>query len=670
LKDRELLLLLDNCEHVVDACARACDALLAGCAKLRILATSREALRVSGEATFRVPSLALPHPEAKIAAESLSQYAALRLFIDRAVAVQSSFRVDDRNGAALASICCRLDGIPLAIELAAARVRSMSIHDMNERLDDRFRLLTGGTRTASPRQQTLRAAIDWSYNLLSAAEKRLLCRMSVFSGGSTLPAAEQVCSGDGIDAAEVLDVLAALVDKSLVLVEERETTTRYRMLETVQQYARDRLRDGGEGAQWRSRHLAHFLAFAEEAEPQLRGKDQSAWLGRLEAEHDNLRAAMIFASSPGADPVGGLRVAAAIWWFWYVRGYFSEGRDWLSAMVAAVPEGVADEIRGNAAYGAGGLAYGQSDYDASRVLVERSLAIRRSLGDRRGIAYSLSVLGIIAKEQNEYEQARALQEESLSIHREFGNRSGIGVTLCNLATISDDVGDLSVARDRYTESLQIFRELGDQLNIALQLQNIANVAEKQRDYATAQALQEQSLTIRRELGDRRGIAMALENLGATVAAQGDQDRARLLLQESLEIRRALGDRRGIALSLAALGDVFSDQGDPLRARALYRESLSISWPLGDRLYVAAALEGLAASLDEFGRAASLWGGAERLRQEIDAPIPPSQRSRYDIQVARARAASGDDAAFDQAWRQGGAMTTEQVIEAALEPRAG
>ena len=670
LRDKELLLLLDNCEHVVEASARLCDALLSGCAKVRIIATSREALRVPGEATFRVPSLAVPDPEAEIDVAALTQYAAVRLFIDRAIAVQSSFHVDSRNAAAIASICYHLDGIPLAIELAAARVRSMSLHDMNQRLDERFRLLTGGARTALPRQHTLRAAIDWSYNLLSAAEQRLLNRLSVFSGGWTLLAAGQVCCGAGIEASEILDLVTALFDKSLLLMEERHTATRFRFLETVQQYARDRLRDDGEESRWRTRHLAHFMAFAEEAGPQLRGKDQHTWLDRVEAEHDNLRAGLTFAASPGADSVSGLRLAAGISLFWSVRGYFTEGRSWLSAMVDAVPDGVADEIRATALNEAGYIAWQQSDYAASRGLLERSLAIRRSLGDRNGVANSLIVLGLIAKDQNQYEHARSLQEESLSILRELGDRRGAAVALANLATISGELGHFSTARAQFAESSEIFRVLGDEQNIAMSLHGIGYFAYQEGDYATAQAHQEQSLALWRELGDRRGVALALGNLGLTVAAKGDHARARLLQEESLEIRKELGDRRGIAIALSDLGEVFTDQGDHVRARALYRESLSISRPIGDRLCVVCALEGLAASLGEPSRAASLWGGAERLRHEINVPLPPSKRSRYDIQVAKARAASGADAAFDQAWQQGQAMTTEDIIEYALEVGAG
>jgi non-specific serine/threonine protein kinase len=665
LRDKKLLLLLDNCEHLLAACAGICDALLAACPQVRILATSREALRVAGEATFRVPSLAVPEPQAKIAVDSLMLYAGVRLFVDRAVAVSSSFKVEQRDGEAVASICSRLDGIPLAIELAAARIHSMSVHDISARLDERFRLLTRGARTALPRQQTLRAAIDWSYDLLSEPERALLRRLSVFSGGLTLLAAEEICGGIGADEPDVFDLVNALVDKSLLLREER-LGTRYRFLETVQQYARDRLRNEEDESRWRARHLAHFLAMAEQAAAELRGQNQHTWLDRVQAEHDNVRAALTFASAPGGDPLSGLRLAVAISRFWSVRGYFTEGRSWYSTLLAAVPDGAADAIRATALNASGFLAWQQGDLASASRLNEQALAIGRALNDRNGIANSLSALGLVAKDQNQYERARRLQEESLSIHRELGNRSGVAVALANLATISGELGQFAAAQAGFAESSEVFRELGDKKNIAMSMHSVGHFAYQQGDYVTAQAHQEQSLAFWRELGDRRGVALALGNLGLTVAAQGDHHKARSLQEESLEMRRALGDRRGVAIALLDLGELFSGQGDRERARALYRESLSISRSIGDRLCVACALEGLAASLAEPTRAAILWGGAERLRHEISAPLPPRQRSTYSAQVDEARVASGDDVAFEAAWQKGAGMLLGQIIDYALQ----
>ncbi len=350
LKNKHLLLILDNCEHLLTVCAKLADALLRTCPQVVILASSREGLGISGETTYRVPSLSLPDPKRPQTLASLSHYESVRLFIDRAVQVQVSFAVTNEMAPALASICHRLDGIPLAIELAAARVRSLSVEDINSKLDQRFRLLTGGSRTALPRQQTLRSLIDWSYDLLSEVEKALLCRLCVFAGGWTLESAEAVCAGDVVEDWEILDLLTSLYDKSLVVSEPSGSGTRYRLLETIRQYSRDHLLESGEEDIFRGRHLSHFLALGELAEPQMIGPDQVMWLDRLELEHDNLRTALEWSgdSSFGGDSSSGLHLVGAISRFWEVRSYFSEGRDRLSRVLAAAGAGADVAIRAKA----------------------------------------------------------------------------------------------------------------------------------------------------------------------------------------------------------------------------------------------------------------------------------------------------------------------------------
>ncbi len=628
-RDKELLLVLDNCEHLVEASALLCQALLSACAKVRILVTSREALRLPGEATYRVPSLATPDPKALTRIAALTQYAAVQLFIDRALAVQSAFRVDNQNAPAVASICHHLDGIPLAIELAAARVRSLSVEEVNERLDQRFHLLTGGSRTALPRQQTLRSAIDWSYDLLRETEQALLCRLSAFAGGWTLNAGEQVCSGEGVDNAEVLDLLTSLADKSLVVAEERNGATRYRLLETVRQYAQDRIRESGEETQWRKRHLAHFLALAEDAEPHLRGADQQAWFDRLETEHDNLRSALAWSSAPGSDTASGLRLAGSLWRFWYAHGYLGEGRNWLTGLLAAARLGDAAPARAKALQGAGAMAVQQGDYPAARGLFEEGLRLRRELGDQRGIAGLLGNLGVVASDQGDYPGAQALQEECLAIFRELGDWQGVANSLHNLGNVANHTRDYPAARELYEESLAIQRELGDQRSIAMMLGNLGLVAYHCDDYPAARTLYAESLAIFRALGERQCIAVGLTNLASVTSDQHDYRSARPMLDEALAIFRELGDRRGIAETL------------------------------GELAHVAFALAGP-------GRAARIWGRVEWLREEIGLPLPPSERPRYDRQVATARATLGDDAAFDVAWQEGRAMTLEQAIGYALE----
>ena len=416
LKDRKMLLVLDNCEHVLSVCARLVDTLIRACPTLKVLASSREGLGIAGETVYRIPPLSLPDLKHTATPASLSMYEAVRLFVDRAVAVLPAFVVTNQNAPALASLCHRLDGIPLAIELAAARVRSMSVEEINSKLDNCFRLLTGGSRTALPRQQTLRALIDWSYDLLSDQKKTVLCRLSVFAGGWTLAAAEQVgvgesLSGEGIEDWEMLDLLTSLVDKSLVFAQTQGEATRYGLLETVRQYARDRLAESGESLVVRVRHANYFLTLIEEIKSKLNGSEQVQWFGALEEEHDNLRQALTLYAEDIEDAEAGekgLRLGAALQRFWWTRGYLSEGRERLGALLAHPAAQERTKARADALNGAGSLAWMQGDYGGARVLLEESLTMKRELGDRKGIAYSLNNLASVAHDQGDYDAARVL----------------------------------------------------------------------------------------------------------------------------------------------------------------------------------------------------------------------------------------------------------------------
>ena len=580
--------MLDNAEHLLAACARLTETVLRQCPQVTLLVTSRERLAVQGEQTYRVPSLSMPDPGLDISAQNLAQFESVQLFSERVRLHRPHFAVTDQNAPALASICRRLDGIPLAIELAAARGRSMSIEEVNQQLEHGFRVLTGGSRSALPRQQTLRALIDWSYDLLSDAEQALFRRLSVFAGGWTLSAAEQVCTDESVDKEAVLEHLTSLADKSLLVAEERDSVTRYRLLETVGHYARERLRERGGEAHWRDRHLAYFLALTLEAEPLLKGPDLEVGLDRLETEHDNLRLALDWAASGRGDSVTGLRIAAAIWWFWQTRGHLREGRQWLSRLLAAAPATEALAIRAKALRGAGALAREQADYAAAEALHRESLTLRRELGDQRGIALALGSLGAVALELGNYDAARKLEEESLAIQR----------------------------------------ELGDRASVAQVLNNLGEMARLQGDYATARARLEESLTIYRELGNQWGISTSVTNLGEVASAEGDFADALALLRKGLLIRRELGGQWGIALSLEGFARVALALGSP-------------------------------------GRAARIWGHAERLREETGSPLPPSERGHYDRHIASARAAMSDDSAFDSAWHERRAMTLEDAIGYAL-----
>ncbi len=668
LRDRRLLLLLDNCEHLLDGCAQLADALVRQCPRLTILASSREGLGIGGEQAYRVPSLSLPDPKHAHTLASVAPFEAVQLFTDRALLASPDFQVTNQNASTLASVCYRLDGIPLAIELAAARVRSLSIEEINRKLDQRFHLLTRGSRTALPRQQTLRSLIDWSYDLLNVPEKRLLQRLSVFAGGWTLEAAERVCAEEGMEDWDPADVLTSLCDKSLVVAEKNSGRYRYRLLETVRQYARGRLLEGGGSETVRQRHRDYYLAFVEEVEPKLTAADQATWLWRLEEEHDNLRSALEWSRVEiGAE--AGLRLCGALLWLWSMRGHFSEGRDWCARFLSRAGAEKRTSGRENALNAAGTLAWYQADYPAAMRLHEESLAIARELGDRGGIARSLNNLGLVAWDQGDYPSALALHEESLSIRREVGDRGQIARSLNNLGLLAFEQGNYSDARALHQESLAIVRELGDRGGIAASLNNLGNVAIEQGDYPPAQALYQESLAIMRELGDRSGSANSLNNLGLVAYERGDYSAAHALLEEGLAIMRELGDRSGIATSLNTLGSVAFERGDYVAANALNRDSLTIRRALGERRTIATTLDGLAdgaAALGSLLGAARIWGAAARLREDIGVALPPNERPRYEGRVAAARAVLGDNAAFDRAWQEGRALTLEQAVELALE----
>jgi predicted ATPase/class 3 adenylate cyclase/Tfp pilus assembly protein PilF len=677
LRDRHLLLLVDNCEHLVAACARLVDALRSTCPHVTILATSREPLGVAGERCWRVPSLLTPTPadlplEEKDLAAVLMEYDACRLFVERAVLQRHEFVLTRRNASALASVCHRLDGIPLAIELAAARVRSLSVEEIDGRLDQRFRLLTGGSRTALPRQQTLRATFDWSYDLLDAQARLLLGRLSLFAGGWTLEAAEQVGAGEGrsgevIEAWEVLDLLTGLVDKSLVIAATLGDTTRYQLLETVRQYARDRLAEGKEVGIVRERHRDHFLALAEAIRPKLSGSEQAHWLAVLEEEHDNLRQALTFCLEAPEGGEAGLRLGGALQQFWWTRGHLSEGRQLSSAVLSRPGAQEHLKARADALNGAGVLAWMQGDYVTASALYEESLTIFRELGDKRGIANALNNMGLVAFCQGDYTGARALHEESLATRQELGDKGGNAASLNNLGNVAREQGDYTGARALYEQSLAIRRDLGDKRGIAISLHNLGLVAFEQGDYAGARTLHEESLTIRRELGDKVGIAHCLNDLGNVAREQGDYAVARALYEESLAIREELANKEGIAASLSSLGNVANEQGDHAMARTLYEQSLTICRELGDKRGIADSVDsfaGLACQQQQAQRAARLWGAATVLREEIGAPRLPVEQAKYEQQTARARASLGK-AVFTAAFEEGRAMTLEQAVEYVL-----
>jgi len=515
VKDRKLLLILDNCEHLVAACARLATQLLKSGPNLKILASSREHLNIAGETTFLVPALASADPQRKLVAAALSEYDATRLFVDRASAVQPAFKVSDKNAAAVADICHRLDGIPLAIELAAARVRALSVETIAARLSDRFRLLVGGDRSALPRQQTLRALIDWSYDLLTERERAVLRRLAVFAGGWTIEGAEAVVPDGDVQGADVLELLTNLVEKSLVVVDP--VGGRYRLLDTVRQYAQERLDRSGEASDTSTRHLAFFLALAEEARPALAGPEQAAWLARLDLERENLLAAHAWCDRAKGGGELGLRLVHAVKPYWFTRGLLGLGH---RVSVEAVGRETARGhtlARCRALHSAGQLGCAMGHYGEARAYLEESLKIAREIGDRARVAAVLQPLGIAALGQGDVSTARGHLEEALALARELGNRRELAAALNQLAQLHRAEGALDAAEPLYAQVLTLARELGDRETVAIGLLNLAIVAIGRGSDDGVPTMLLEALAIAEEIGSK-SVGQSVLDLAAGLGA--------------------------------------------------------------------------------------------------------------------------------------------------------
>ncbi len=665
---RQLLVVLDNCEHLVEACAHAADRLLRAAPGLRIIATSREALAIAGERLFPVPGLSLPDARQIPPFESLARCEAVRLFADRALAVQSDFAVTCANAPAVAQICRRLDGIPLAIELAAARAGVMSVQQIAARLDDRFRLLTGASRTSLPRQRTLRALIDWSWDLLTAPERDVLSRLAVFAGGWALDAAEPVCAGEGIDSAEVLDLLSRLVSKSLVTVGPGQAgETRYGLLETIRQYALEKLEQAGDGPLTRDRHLACFLCLAEQAEVELHRRDQERWLDRLEAENDNLRAALEWAIA--TRPPAALSMSAALVEFWDIRGYLREGLHWVRRSLEATRDLSPTPARVKALHGAAWFCGRQGLLDEFEASLEESLEMARQIGDRRGIALALRSMGALREGfQGRPDEAEAFYAESLRVARELGDALSIGQALGPQAARALRQQDYAQAEQLYNESLCRFRQLGDQREVAGALWNLAEVALAREDHGSAEALAGESLALYRELGDKHGVATALRTLGQATHPQGGAAALQVIYEESCRLFRELNDPGCLAYALVTGGRAILAAGDASLARDMIREGLALAQEVNDPEAMPLALQGAAELLLAAARpecAAVVLGAAEAYRQAVHAALTMREQAIHDRTAAVSRAQLGDKA-FAQAWARGRSMTVARAAAYALE----
>lgn len=620
LRPKRLLLVLDNCEHLIAAAAALADSLLRECASLRILATSREALGVGGEAVQTIPPLAVPASDATRSVEELMRFEAVRLFVDRAGTLLPGFSLTERNARAATEVCRRLDGIPLAIELAAARIKSMAVEEIAARLDDRFRLLTGGSRTALPRHQTLRGVLDWSHQLLSDGERVLLRRLSTFTGGFTLDAAERVCDGGELAEPDIADLLMRLVERSLVVFDQSGAAPRYRLLETIRQYAQTRLVDSGEADAIRSNHLEYYLAFAEHADAFLRGPAQMAWLARLGTEHDNLRAALGWSLTQTDHAEVTLRLAVALQWFWFMRGHADEGRRWLDRALSR-------------------------DREAAAAVQPRALA----------------GLGMLAWRANDFAQARTALEESLALARALGEESTTAFALHHLAHVTQILGGPQQAMEMFEESESRFRRIGDRWGTAWSLRCLGNHGRARGITPDVVSRLEASLALSREVADEWLIANALLSLGAMAREQQDYTRANALLEESLAIWRAAGAEVDTAGAYRELGHVARSQGDHHRAATLYRASLDLLREASDRRQIGQVLEGVAAlstAQGQFPQAARILGAADAIRLTFGAPWV--ERQIHEPTIAKTRKALGDQA-FEAAFAQGREMSLDETM---------
>lgn len=639
LKNKHLLLVLDNCEHVLTACAQLVGRILQSCSGVRILASSREALGVAGEQTYRVPSLSLPGRKRSITIDTLTQYEAVRLFIDRAVLIRPDFTVTNLNAPAVASICTRLDGIPLALELAAARVRLLTVEEINTRLTDAFRLLTGGSRTALPRQQTLRAAIDWSYNLLTTQEQRFLARLSVFVGGWTIEAAEAVCSGEatggdiGVEDWEILDLLTALVDKSLVVADTEGSFAQYRLLETVRQYATEKLLQSGEKDALQTRHRDWYLKFVKEADSHLDGTEASLYLSRLDAEQDDIRVALAWSAHQAEVTRGeegaqqSLDMVNELMRFWDRRGSFRESRQTLESVLSLPGAERATKARAAVLITVGGMHYRLGNLAQSRAFYQESLALQEQLGNKRGKAAVLGSLGNITMDQREYAAALSYIEAALVINREMGNRRWECYNLMCLGNTLSFTGDLDGATSYLHQSLEIAQEIHDSYGECLALLNLSSNYLSLRNWDAAQEASERALVVSQESGYQGNVANIKLCMSIIAAGRG-------AFQKSMED---------------------------------CRQTLRTFFDMDDRAHALTAFEHIAyclKCLGQYREAAKRYGFAVLQRLHLSLPISDRDLPEYEWTLRLMRSVLGEEA-YRAAQVEGESLTWEQAMALAL-----
>ena len=682
LLGRRSLVVLDNCEHLVAACAALAGDLLHACPDLTILATSRERLGVAGEIVHPIAPLTVP-PSDTVGPSELERYEAPRLLVDRAAALGVRLDLNERTAPIVAAIVRRLDGLPLAIELAAARLPAFSTPEVLSLLDDRFGLLAPGSRSAPGRQRTLFETLTWSYDLLNEDERRWLRRLSAFAGGWTREEAEWVC-GEGHDGEDAgsrpasasasapisADPLTSLVEKSFVQAwDAMEERRRFAMLETVRAYASDRLVESGEAAATRLRHAACMVALAEREAAGLTGPRQEQCLDRIGGMHDNVRAALAWARERG-EPESGLRLASAVWRFWLIRGPLAEGRAWLDALLAL--DGPVDlAVRAGACEAAGKLAGAQGDQASAEALLARALALWGSLGDEGGIARSRAGLAGVALARGDLDDARAGYEAAIALAA-TGDARDSAAWHNNLGVTHVRRGDLDGAERAWRACLPLFEDLDDKRSVAIILDNLGGIATVRGDLEAAFALHGRALAIKRGIKDTRGIGVTLHNMGSIAFKDGDYRRARDLFAQGFAALEEVGYKGKAAMALASLADAARAVGDTIAAREGYARSLTLAEESGDRGLVAHCLDGVAVLLAARGwrgdvmSAARLFGVAHELREASGtASVALDMEEMYKHDVETVREALGADA-FATAWADGRAMGVADAIAVALE----
>jgi predicted ATPase/transcriptional regulator with XRE-family HTH domain len=671
LRDKKLLLLLDNFEHLAPA-GRLVGTLIQTCPDLKMLVTSRIALGLYAERLFPVPPLGLPQKNEQLSVEELAQCEAVALFTQRARAVKPFFVLTPQVAPVVSEICRQLDGLPLAIELAAVRSKLLSPPELLTHLTSRLKLLTGGPADLPPRQRTLRGAIAWSYDMLEAADQALFRRIAVFMRGATLDAITAICTLPDDQPTDLLTGLTSLLDKSLLYSEEPpEGATRYWMFWTIREYGLERLAEAGEEAMVRQQHAAYYLALAETAEPALQSAARDPWLTRLDLELFNLREALAWCLGHPERTDWGLRLVGALHWFWYFRGYLSEGRDWVEKMLAQAGPWRRTALGAKALNAAGRLAWLQTDHATMVHRLEESVAIWREVGDPQGLAYALTNLGfaIVYSSREASAGGQVLIDEALSLFKAVKDKWGLAFALDCRGDVSGLLGGGEREISFYKEqSLAVYRELGDQWGIAGELLELGHIALRLNDYEAAQGKLEEARDLMHTVGDKWSIAATTRSLGDVAWHRGAYAQAQSLYQESLALYRELGDPQLIVVALRSLGRSRQDQADYAGALAAFKESLLMASRSGlvDTVAVSlAALGGVAMAQGHPGRATRLFGSAAALREASHGLIGPIDQLNYQQNLAAAQRQL-DQAAFARAWEQGSGMSLEQAVAYACD----